>query len=141
MDELYQSQILALARAVRTSQAIAHPSHSAIVKNPTCGDEITIDISIHDGQVRDVHIAVEGCALCEAGAGLLYKQALTHHTDDIRQLGERFSSFLAEPFDEADMTGQYPEAFTPFTALRDVKNRHKCITLAFAAFEKAVSLK
>ena len=136
MDELYQSQILALARAVRTSVTIAHPTHHATVKNTSCGDEIHLALHITNNQISDIHIAVSGCALCEAGAGLLYQQARSCEVADISRLSDDFAAFLEAP---ADNGGD--EALRPFTPLQEVRNRHKCATLAFTAFHKAIAPK
>ena len=139
MDELYQTQILSLARGVRQSTKIAHPTHHARHKNPVCGDEVHISLLIRDQIVDDIHIMVKGCALCEAGAGLLYQQARSQKLADITLLSHNFSAFLQSsssnaPRDMAEtMTG-----FDAFTPVREVKNRHKCVTLAFGAFAKAV---
>lgn len=139
MDELYQSQILALARAVRTSSMIAHPTHHATLRNTSCGDEIHLDLHIKNNQICDIHIAVSGCALCEAGAGLLYQQALSSEVADISRLSDDFTAFLGARADNGGDAAVRP--FTPFTPLREVRNRHKCATLAFNAFHKAIAQK
>ena len=139
MDELYQSQILALARAVRTSSTIAHPTHHATLRNTSCGDEIHLDLHIKNNRICDIHIAVSGCALCEAGAGLLYQQALSSKVADISRLSDDFTAFLGARADNGGDAAVRP--FTPFTPLREVRNRHKCATLAFNAFHKAIAQK
>ena len=139
MDELYQSQILALARGVRTSSTIAHPTHHATVRNTSCGDEIHLDLLIKNNQICDIHIAVSGCALCEAGAGLLYQQARSSEVADISRLSDDFTAFLGAQADNGGDDALRP--FTPFTPLREVRNRHKCATLAFTAFDKAIAQK
>ena len=131
MDELYQSQILTLARAARTSEEIAHPTHHAVVKNPTCGDEISLHICLEGDHILALHVAVSGCALCEAGAGLLSQQARFARLSDVTRLSSALEAFLASTGDnKADDT------LIAFTPVRAVKNRHKCVTLAFKAFQK-----
>jgi nitrogen fixation NifU-like protein len=132
MDELYQSQILALARVARASEEIAHPTHKAHVRNPTCGDEIYLNLCLNATHIEAFHVEVSGCALCEAGAGLLAQQAQAASLSDIMMLGGRLEAFLADK--EADSgDNKTDEALLPFTAVRAVKNRHKCVTLAFKA--------
>ena len=131
MDELYQSQILTLARAARTSEEIAHPTHHAVVKNPTCGDEISLHICLEGDHISALHVAVSGCALCEAGAGLLSQQARFARLSDVARLTSALEAFLASTGDVKP-----DNALVPFTPVRAVKNRHKCVTLAFKAFQK-----
>lgn len=132
MDELYQSQILSLARQVRQSEAIAHPTHLARVKNPVCGDEISLSIKMTGTIIDALHVAVEGCALCEAGAGLLYTQAQGADKATIQSLSDALSAFLRDAEQVSD-----DNVLAPFTPIKDVKMRHKCVTLAFTAFDKA----
>ena len=131
MDELYQSQILALARVARSGEEIAHPTHHAVVKNTSCGDEIALQICLEADQVTALHVTVSGCALCEAGAGLLSQQAPLARLSDIARLTSELEAFLASTGDVGT-----EDALVPFTPVRAVKNRHKCVTLAFKAFEK-----
>ena len=135
MDELYQSQILALARVARDSEEIAHPTHHAVVRNPTCGDEISLHLRLTANHIEAFHVAVTGCALCEAGAGLLAQQAQAASLSEIEELGGKLEAFLAIK-DAGVSHDETDEALLPLTAVRAVKNRHKCVTLAFKALEK-----
>lgn len=129
MDALYQAQILALARLSRDGDLIAHPSHSGTARNPLCGDEVSLNLMIEEAVITKAHVAVKGCALCEAGAGLLSEQAVGKTLGDLRVVGEALEHFLQND-------DQINESFTAFTPVRDVKNRHKCVTLAFKSLER-----
>ena len=135
MDELYQSQILALARLARTSTDIAQPTHHARVKNPLCGDEVVLRLSVQSDQIAAVHVSVKGCALCEAGAGLLYQQAQQAPLSAVHALSERLATHLSST-DDNPQTDSSELVYAPFTAVRAVKNRHKCVLLAFDALTK-----
>ena len=125
MNELYQTQILALARSARQGFSVSNPTHSAKLKNPVCGDEVTLEIRIKDDVIKEIGMKVQGCALCEAGAGLFAKLALSEHTECLSALHHELSQFLTGTNEAA--------AFEAFTPIRDVKNRHKCVMLAFTA--------
>ena len=71
MDKLYQERILAFARATRGMEPLDDHTHEASVSNPTCGDRVDIRLKIENGTVIAASAAIRGCALCEAGAGLL----------------------------------------------------------------------
>lgn len=133
MDELYQSQILALARLARASKTIAHPSHNAHIKNPTCGDTVSLTLDISQDVINHVHVEVAGCALCEAGAGLFLSEAPQKSLTDVQSLHQALERFLKDG--QAD---EY-QSLLPLTAIQKVKNRHKCVTLTFDAFVKALA--
>ena len=120
MDELYQSQILHLARAVRASTEIAHPTHHGHVKNTVCGDEIHLHLHLKDDKVTAIHIVVEGCALCEAGAGLWLQLAEGKMADELPHLADDIDAFLKQG--NSDEAGP----FAALTPILTIKNRHKC---------------
>ena len=129
MDELYQAQILALARSSRAGDLIACPTHQAVARNPVCGDEVTLRLLINNDVISQAHVEVKGCALCEAGAGLLSQHAIGKSLTALQTMGHDLDAFLK------DGASDKPD-FSPFTPVKLVKNRHKCVTLAFKTAEK-----
>jgi nitrogen fixation NifU-like protein len=134
VDALYQKQILDYAQKFRASKAVDQPTHTATLDNPTCGDRVTISLDVSGHNVNQIGVAVRGCALCEAGAGLAIA-CFTGQTDQtIHQLTDDFSNWLA---------GQNKEAPTPemqhFTPVKAIRNRHKCVLLACHTVVKALS--
>ena len=134
MEQLYQERILALAKAIRGLPQIESPTHQASVSNPTCGDRVDIRLKIENGTVIAASAAIRGCALCEAGAGLLTQIAPQRRQQDLEQMREALATWLAGA-DDADIL----EEMGAFAPVRDIKNRHKCVTLAFEASVKALS--
>ena len=134
MDALYQKQILDYTQKARASKAVDQPTHTATLDNSTCGDRVTISLNVNGHQVNQIAVAVRGCALCEAGAGLVIG-CFTGQTDQtIRQLTYDFSNWLAGQNKEAPTSEM--QHFTPVKAIR---NRHKCVLLACHAVVKAMS--
>ena len=94
MQEIYQDKILELAKLVRLSQPISEPTHTGEKNNPICGDKVIINAVIKNGIVIDIHLIVRGCALCEAGAGLLGKTAINRNMDDLITLKDEMNGYL-----------------------------------------------
>ena len=128
MDELYQSQILALARFARQSSLSGTSTHVTHLKNPLCGDEVHLSAIIQDDIITDAAVAVSGCALCEAGAGLWLQFASQQPLHLMPDIAQSLADFLA-----SDSESIADDRLAPFAAIRPVKNRHKCVTLAAQA--------
>ena len=127
MDELYQTELLKLARDARKASPLFSATHEASVNNPTCGDKITLSLTIDKNVITDVSVSVEGCALCEAGAGFLLNHATGKSLTEITAIGDALEVFL-QTENEAQKS-----PFSTFSPIRAVKNRHKCVLLAFQA--------
>ena len=134
MDQLYQDRILALARAVREATPIANPTHHASVSNPTCGDRADVSLLVENELVSQTSVAVRGCALCEAGAGLLINITTHRSHQDLTRMRDALTAWLA-----GDDTADIEEEMNAFAPVRAIKNRHKCVTLAFEAADKAAA--
>ena len=126
MNELYQTQILALARTARQGFSISAPTHSAQLKNPLCGDVVSLDICLENNRIKEIATKVQGCALCEAGAGLFITLGIEKQLSELDELHQQLADFLKGHEEHATL-------FAPFTPIREVKNRHKCVMLAFTA--------
>ena len=134
MDALYQKQILDYAQKSRASTPLDRPTHTATLDNPTCGDRVDISLEVVSQRMQNIGVAVRGCALCEAGAGLAIDVFTGQNDQTIRQLTDEFSDWL---------TGHGTDAPTPqmqhFTPVQSIRNRHKCVLLACHATLKALS--
>ena len=137
MQSIYQEQLLNFARRVRDNSSIvlSAPTHTAEVNNPICGDRVLSTIKVEKNIIIATHAEVKGCALCEAGAGLWLDSVLGQSTDSLPSYHAAITSWLAEQ-DKTDILFNFAEGLDSFTTVRPIKNRHKCVTLAFSTADK-----
>ena len=142
MQSLYQDQLLALARASRSTSAVIAPTHTAEVNNPVCGDRIRAAVTVANGSITHAHAEAKGCALCEAGAGLWLNTVVGRDMAALPDLLDRLTDWLKANDGSGDEAGDEsrPDGFSQdikaFAPVRAIKNRHKCVTLAFATADK-----
>ena len=133
-SQLYHEKILAYARASRTKKMPENAQYVGRKNNPACGDHINVMLTLNDeGYVLDIGAEVEGCALCEAGAGLLIEIAPGKHRNDLDDIASQIEAWLSKSHD--DLIASNQEIFTP---VRDFTSRHTCVCLPFQAAAKAV---
>jgi nitrogen fixation NifU-like protein len=132
---IYQDKILILAAENKKSIAIQDFNRSYEMKNPMCGDEVKVRIKLLNNQIDDISAIVRGCALCEASAGLtvkLFKKSEMPNSNFI----EEFLNWLE--YKNQNLSNSLPQEMNIFTPIRDIKNRHKCITMPFEATIKSI---
>ena len=134
MEQIYQARILVFARAARDATPLENATHRASVSNPTCGDRVDISLIVEGDRIRAVSAAVRGCALCEAGAGLLMGSLDDMPLQTLDDMRADLTAWLGGE-DKADINGDG----AVFEPVRAIRNRHKCVTLAFEAGVKALS--
>jgi nitrogen fixation NifU-like protein len=135
MDALYQKKILAFARSSRESEVVPDADATATVSNPVCGDRVEVRLKLDENNiVTAASTDVRGCALCEAGAGLFVNMAPGLESASLSGLHANFSGWLAGD-DDNDVSPPMQD----FHPVRNIRNRHKCVLLAFEAAARAVN--
>ena len=132
---IYQEKILILASENKKSIAIEDFNYSFDMKNPMCGDEVKVRINIINNKIVNISALVRGCALCEASAGLVVK---TFNQNNLpkNDFIENFKKWLNDK--DIDLPDDLPKEIEIFKPIREISNRHKCITMPFEATIKSI---
>ena len=132
---IYQEKILKLAAENKKSFAIDHYNCSFNMKNPMCGDEVQVRVDLINKKINNISAIVRGCALCEASAGLvvqLFKNNSVPHNDFMKE----FLFWLNNNGQE--INSSLPKELEIFLPIKEISNRHTCITMPFEATIKSL---
>lgn len=132
---IYQEKILKLAAENKKSFAIDHYNCSFNMKNPMCGDEVQVRVDLINKKINNISAIVRGCALCEASAGLvvqLFKNNSVPHNDFMKE----FLFWLNNNGQE--INSSLPKKLEIFLPIKEISNRHTCITMPFEATIKSL---
>ena len=69
--ELYQEHILDLFKHPHNLGKLATKTHEHREYNALCGDDITLQLQVHDGKITSVKFFGRGCAISMASASLV----------------------------------------------------------------------
>ncbi len=139
---MYQDALLAHHRAPHNRRVIEAPSASGARKNPVCGDEITVMVSLIGDVVRDVAFTGRSCSIATASASMM--------TDAVRGLTISESLALADAVDRmlhaaggsagSSEAGAepLPDPLTPLRGVAPFPGRHGCAMLPWQALREAL---
>ena len=99
-DELYRELILDHYRKPRNRGELPEPTYHIEGMNPVCGDEIRLDLLIHDGVIEDVAFAGQGCSISQSSASMLTDRIKGRSVDEAWSVLRKFKAMLmdgAEP--------------------------------------------
>lgn len=106
--------------------------------NPTCGDEVTLRVSVVDDAVADISYDGQGCSISQASTSVLYDQVVGLPVDEALATVDSFNAMMTsrgtDPGDE--------EVIGDGIALAGVSKypaRVKCALLGWMAFKDALS--
>jgi nitrogen fixation NifU-like protein len=134
LEDLYQKEIIQLARQSRQRLTLDSPKHSARVDNPLCGDRVTVDLIIEADIVKEISIKVRGCALCEAASELLVLYSVGLSSASLMHTKLNLRDYLSGKQDTPPWT-----QLSVFKPVKEVPSRHECVLLPFSAAGKAFS--
>jgi len=133
---LYQEMILDHYRRPRNKGEIENPDETIVMKNPLCGDEITVQIRYEGDAVADVGFSGRGCSISQASASMMTQLVKGKSRDEIEGLRSRFREMVM-----GDTTAQEDKSLGSLRALGGVSKfpaRVKCALLAWNALEEAL---
>ena len=136
ISALYQEMILDHYRRPRNKGEIENPDETIVMKNPLCGDEITIQLRYDGDKIEDVGFVGRGCSISQASASMMTQLVKGKNTQEIDTLRERFRDMVMGTESAAD-----DKSLGPLRALSGVARfpaRVKCALLAWNALEEGL---
>src|SRR5262249_34945828 len=71
LEALYQEMILDHYRRPRNKGALDGATGDATLKNPLCGDELTVQVAVEGDVLDDVRFGGRGCSISQASASMM----------------------------------------------------------------------
>ena len=108
--------------------------------NPTCGDEVTLRLSVSDGVVRDVSYSAEGCSISQASTSVLAEQVVGRTVDEALAMEAEFLR-LMQGKGQVEIDESVEDLIGDGIALAGVAKfpaRVKCALLGWMAFKDSV---
>lgn len=128
LDDMYRDIILDHYRSPRGRKPLDNADISSDGVNPSCGDEIFLQVELDNGTVKDVHVDCHGCAISVASGSMLAEVVKGKSITEVKKIAQTVKRMLkGEQMDIPDDLGD-------LDALQGVRNfpvRIKCALLAW----------
>ena len=107
-------------------------SHRGI--NPSCGDDITLQLTIEDGVIAEGAYVGDGCAISQASADMMLDLIIGRTPEEALHLADIFLRMI-----KGNVTDEEVEELEEVGSLQDISHmpaRVKCAVLAWHTLEK-----
>jgi nitrogen fixation protein NifU and related proteins len=134
---LYQEMILDHYRRPRNKGTLENADASVEMKNPLCGDEITLQVTFGQDGLSELRFSGRGCSISQASASMMTQLVKGKSTEEIDALRKRFRELIL-----GDQSAANDETLGSLRALSGVARfpaRVKCALLAWNALENALA--
>jgi len=135
MADLYQEIILDHAKRPMNRGVLEDATVTIPAENPTCGDEVTVQLRLADGRIEDVRFTGQGCAICMASSSMMTRAVKG------KPCGEAAALFQAV-HDAIKGGGEMPKGeLGALAGVRDYPQRVKCALLAWEALREGLGIR
>ncbi|MDE6947431.1 MAG: SUF system NifU family Fe-S cluster assembly protein [Anaeroplasmataceae bacterium] len=111
------------------------PYHLVHLTNPSCGDDMRVEIIVSDHKVIDVRQDGTGCSICLSSASVMSELLIGKSVEEAKDIIQSFYSMVkGEDLEDEDKL----EEAIAYKGVRDFPARIKCATLAWKCVEKAI---
>lgn len=85
-DKLYKEHIMELYKSPRNYGNLENPTHEHTETNSSCGDEITLQLTVKDKKIEDVKFQGSGCVMSLVSSSLLTDKIKGMKLEDAKKL-------------------------------------------------------
>lgn len=140
LRQVYNEILTEHNRFPNNKQEIENPTIELRGVNPSCGDDITLQLKIEDGVVTEGGFKGSGCAISQASTDMMLDLIIGNSKEEALRLSKLFVGMIQGEVKEDEVLEELGEAI----ALRDISKmpaRVKCAVLGWHTIDEMLGKK
>jgi nitrogen fixation protein NifU and related proteins len=136
LASLFQELILDHYKKPRNKGQLVNPDAEIHMNNPTCGDEVHLQLRLRDGIIEDARFIGDGCSISQASISMMTQLVKGKSAEEAIRLAQRFTAMM-----HGDADAARDRDLGEMRALAGVARfpvRVKCALLGWNALEDAL---
>ena len=137
LDDVYNELIMEHSMNSYNKRKIENPTKTEKGHNPSCGDEIELELKLNGNIIEDVAFTGQGCAISQSSTSIMADVLRGKTLDEAKEIIKTFINMIKrETTDEKEL-----EKLEDAIAFKNVANmpaRVKCALLAWHTIEKMI---
>jgi nitrogen fixation NifU-like protein len=136
LGSLFQELILDHYKRPRNRGELEGANAEAHLNNPTCGDEVRLQLRVVDGVIEDVRFVGDGCSISQSSVSMMTQSIKGKTLDEARALARLFTAMM-----HGDADAARDKTLGDLRVLAGVSKfpvRVKCALLGWNALDEAL---
>ena len=137
LASLFQELILEHYKRPRNRGTLSDADRKVHMNNPTCGDEVLLQLKLEGERISDVRFLGEGCSISQSSISMMSELLRGKSTAEAAALADRFTAMM-----RGDAEAAKDRSLGDLRALAGVSKfpvRVKCALLGWNALETALA--
>lgn len=137
LGDIYTEVIAEHSASLHNRRHLPHPTVKREGKNPSCGDEIELELQIEGGRIADASFTGSGCAISQASASMLADLVRGKTVGEAKALASLFGDMI-----RGKTVGEHAldplEEAAALQSIGKLPSRVKCATMPWHTLEDAL---
>lgn len=137
LSEIYTEVIAEHSKSARNKKHLAAPTLVLKGRNPSCGDEIELELKLKDGVIEDAAFTGSGCAISQASTSMMIDLIRGQNLENADKLIQTFLGMIKREITDDEALEILDEA----AALKNISNmpaRVKCAVLSWHTLDEGL---
>lgn len=139
LGSLYTELILEHNRDTRNKKEIENSTHVERGVNPSCGDDIKLQLQVEDGIIKDAGYTGTGCAISQASASMMIDLVKGLSVEEALEKTELFLGMITRKVDDIDYLEDELDEATAFYNIKNMPARVKCAVLSWHTLKEVLN--
>lgn len=137
LNNLYREVILDHSEHPHHKHSLDKTTNMITLKNPTCGDVITLETLVENGKITDIGFTGDGCTISQSSASMMTDAVLNKSVAQSLDMAQIFSDMvMGKQHSQTDLDKLGDAAI--LSSVMKFPARIKCATLCWWALRKSL---
>lgn len=137
LDSIYTDLIMEHSQSIHNRRKLDHVHCSERGHNPSCGDDITLELELDGGRIKEAAFTGSGCAISQASTSMMIDLIRNKPIEEVLGIADLFISMIKRKNINEDEL----EALEDAVAFKNISNmpaRVKCAVLSWHTLKEAM---
>lgn len=135
MEDIYNDLIMEHSMNSYNKKELEEATYSEMGHNPSCGDEIKLEIKLNDGKIQDMAFTGHGCAISQASTSIMIDTLKEKTVDEAKEIIQTFIEMIKREITDETKLEKLEDAIA-FKNVANMPARVKCALLAWHTMEQ-----
>ncbi|MBU3197277.1 Fe-S cluster assembly sulfur transfer protein SufU [Clostridium algidicarnis] len=138
LNELYTELISEHNQNKENKRHIENPDHIELGHNPSCGDEISLELKFDGDIIKDAAFTGHGCAISQASTSIMIDLIKGKKKEEALKLVDMFLAMIKKDIKDDNELEELEDAIA-FKNISNMPARVKCAVLSWHTLKESIN--
>ncbi|MBE6081951.1 MULTISPECIES: Fe-S cluster assembly sulfur transfer protein SufU [Tissierellales] len=137
LNDIYTELIIEHNQHSPNKKHLDHPDHVELGHNPSCGDEISLELKFNGDIIEDASFTGHGCAISQASTSIMIDTIKGKTKEEASKLADMFIKMIKKEITDEKELEKLEDAIA-FKNISNMPARVKCAVLSWHTLKESI---